>query len=728
MITSIQVSDTASFGDEPAKLEDLGDFNVVFGSNGTGKTTISRIIADPSHSATCQVTWAGPEPLQCLVYNRDFINRNFDESDELKGIFTLGEEHIDTRERIEAARAAVADLGETIQGLRVIVQGEGGKRAEIDALEERLKTRCWNQKQEYDDRFAGAFSGYRNSQERFLEKVLTEENLVGTAARPLHDLEEDAETVFGPPPSEASLLEVPDFSTLLAHEENPVLQKAVVGTSDVDIADMIERLGNSDWVQRGRQYFDVNDGDCPFCQQKAPVRFEESLRQYFDATFESDKNAIDDLLRDYQADAKVVTQVVEGLTNTDRKFLDVDRLGSASEVLQSGISENLSSIRAKEGEPSRRITLASIAEVAERVQQLALAANDKIAAHNKTVANLSSEKERLTREVWRYVLDEELRQDLKDYHTDRAGLENAITSLTGQIEKAESDRANKLDEIRELERRVTSVRPTVDAINQILGSFGFRGFTLQTVGDETAYRLVRTDGSDAKETLSEGEKTFVTFLYFFYRLRGSESESDTARDRVVVFDDPVSSLDSDILFVVSTLIKRLCTELAEGRGHIKQVFILTHNVYFHRQVTLKYEQRKGRFTFWILRKDEYGSWISGYARNPIRSSYELLWSELTDEKRSNLAVQNAMRRILENYFGLLGGLSFYDIAEEFDGNDQRICNSLIAWMHAGSHGADEDVFISVDDTTIDAYLRVFKGIFEKCDQLPHYEMMMGRAS
>ncbi|MFH0083694.1 AAA family ATPase, partial [Pseudomonas aeruginosa] len=71
-------------------------------------------------------------------------------------------------------------------------------------------------------------------------------------------------------------------------------------------------------------------------------------------------------------------------------------------------------------------------------------------------------------------------------------------------------------------------------------------------------------GMDAKETLSEGERTFVTFLYFYHLLKGSDSESGVTTDRIVVFDDPVSSLDSDILFIVSSLIKALFDEVRQG--------------------------------------------------------------------------------------------------------------------------------------------------------------------
>lgn len=127
-----------------------------------------------------------------------------------------------------------------------------------------------------------------------------------------------------------------------------------------------------------------------------------------------------------------------------------------------------------------------------------------------------------------------------------------------------------------MEKQTTSIQPTIDGINTLLSSFGFKGFALAKAATGSSYKLIRSDGSDAKATLSEGEKTFVTFLYFYHLLKGSDSESGMTTDRIVVFDDPVSSLDSDILFIVSSLIKGLFDEARTGTGYIKQIFVLTH--------------------------------------------------------------------------------------------------------------------------------------------------------
>ena len=89
MIRRIHIKNTATFGQSPEKMDDLTEINFIYGSNGTGKTTISRIIANAAAYPDCTVTWRGGITLETLVYNRDFVERNFNQPDELNGIFTL---------------------------------------------------------------------------------------------------------------------------------------------------------------------------------------------------------------------------------------------------------------------------------------------------------------------------------------------------------------------------------------------------------------------------------------------------------------------------------------------------------------------------------------------------------------------------------------------------------------------------------------------------------------
>ena len=114
-----------------------------------------------------------------------------------------------------------------------------------------------------------------------------------------------------------------------------------------------------------------------------------------------------------------------------------------------------------------------------------------------------------------------------------------------------------------------------------------------------------------------------------------------------------------------------------------------------------------------------------HVNNPIKTSYELLWGEVKNENRSKATIQNTLRRILENYFKILGNTDFNDIVEKFEGRDKIICASLFSWVHDGSHSFNDDLYLTTDDSVIDRYMLVFRQIFEKTDHLGHYRMMMG---
>ena len=730
MIDSIRVSGIASYDNEPQVLSGLSQFNFFYGANATGKTTISKIIADETISPSCSVTWRGGTKLQTMVYNRDFVAKNFSQSPELKGIFTLGQKSIETLETIAAKKVKLDELIGQMEQLTKTLQGEdgaGGKKGELSALESGIREKCWKQKQKHDLKLSRAFKGYRNSSEEFKNKLLYERKNNSATLQKLDDLERRAGTAFGPTPTMESSINSLSSAESLALESTPILKKRVVGRTDVDIAAMIQKLGNSDWVKEGRAFYAVNDKRCPFCQQSTPDALALSLNAYFDETFESDTKAIEKVETDYKTNAERIQQQVGTILSAPSKFLEVEKLKTEKALLDSKVALNLQRIATKRKEPSRGVELESLANILTTLNALIKDANSQITIHNKMVANLAKERSELTAQVWRYLLDVELKDDLGAYETKQTDLNKAISALSNQIASLTREKAAKEKEIRNLEKDTTSIQPTIDAINPLLSSFGFRGFSLAKTENGKSYRLVRPDGTDAKESLSEGEESFVTFLYFYNLLKGSNSESGITTDRVVVFDDPVSSLDSNILFVVSSLIRGLFDEVRSAKGNIKQIFVFTHNVYFHKEVTFNIKRKTVAMdeeTFWTVRKLGLKSIVEKHNTNPVTTAYEMLWAEVRNPHRSKDTIQNILRRILESYFKILGGVDPDDICGRFDGQEKLICNSLFSWVNAGSHHAHDDLYVSIDDSTVESYLQVFKAIFEKSGHFPHYKMMM----
>ena len=126
----------------------------------------------------------------------------------------------------------------------------------------------------------------------------------------------------------------------------------------------------------------------------------------------------------------------------------------------------------------------------------------------------------------------------------------------------------------------------------------------------------------------------------------------------MVLDDPICSLDSTVLYIVSSLVKGLIKDVRDGNSDVDQIFVLTHNVFFHKETAFIDRRTEicNDIHYWTISKDNNISTIRPHERNnPIKSSYELLWQELKEGSSTSLVTtQNIMRRILENYFSMLG--------------------------------------------------------------------------
>jgi wobble nucleotide-excising tRNase len=735
MIQSISILNVATFHPTTATtLDDLRQVNYIFGSNGTGKTTISRVIADAAFSTTCRCTWQNGQPLESVVLNRDFVEKNFDQ---MRGVFTLGEKEKDTEDKIKAAKEdkdkeqeKLDNLGHTLGGN----DGTGGKKGELAQLESDARDKFWVpvEKIKKEKKLDKALEGFLGNKEKYKAKILQETQSNQAALKLLDDLEKRAETIFGDTPTKQPSLPALS-SNIVAHESNAILKKKVIGKEDVDIAAMITKLGNSDWVRQGLPYYEQNDQKCPFCQQSTTEQFAQSLKDYFDEAFENDTKAINDLIAQYAKDAGAIQSAAVGIIAAPGKFMDVEKLKTEKAALDQTIAANTLRLENKKKEPSQTVTLDSLTTLLADVEAMINEANAEVVKHNKMVDNLAAERQTLTADVWRYVLNE-LDVDLKQYRGNKEKLDKAIAGIETSIIDAEKRIADKAKEIADLEKQTTSIQPTINAINQTLKRFGFDSFSIADAGDGKHYKLVRADGSDAKKTLSEGEKSFVVFLYFYHLIKGSFSETGITKDRVVVFDDPVSSLDSDVLFIVSSLIREICENCRNGVEHIKQVFVLTHNVYFHKEVTYNSKRNPDKClpkeSFWIVRKGMPHSQCDRHQCNPIKTSYQLLWSEVREAEKAvrtgvlvSPQIENALRRILEHYFTILGSVDYKNLCDKFDGPDKVMCRSLFSWVNAGSHSALDDAHITPSDAMVKNALRVFKEIFEKSGNPGHYEMM-----
>jgi wobble nucleotide-excising tRNase len=733
MITSITLKNVATY--EPingVQINGLKKVNFIYGANGCGKTTLSNYLLNPGDVkfVNSSLSWKNETPIKTLVYNKEFRDQNFGKG-KLNGVFTLG----------KATTEEIKVIDEKSEELK-IVKADGLKKRETlntqiqkkEALEKEFTENCWQKiYKKYEKDFKQAFVGSMKSGELFKNRLLKEYANNTASLKSLEELREKAKTIFGEAPQSISVINAISYGRVLEVENDPIWKKIIVGKADVDIAKLIQRLNINDWVNQGRAYIQENEDTCPFCQQQTISEdFKSQLESFFDENYLNDTKSLKDLKHEYNNLTQNLINELNVIESNQKAFKDTKlNIDTFSAYLKTLISQNTSNsefLNNKLKEPSRSIDLVALKDQLDLIAGLIANANLEITKHNDIVANFKSEENSLIQSIWKFIV-EEFRTEIVKFNIGQTGLETGIAALDKQL----TDKINEYkaldNEIKELSKNVTSIKPTVDEINRLLKSYGFLNFEIIPAAEDGFYQIQREDGGLAESTLSEGEITFITFLYYLQLAKGGVSEETVNEERILVIDDPISSLDSNVLFIVSTLIKEIIKNVKSDIGNIKQVILLTHNVYFHKEVSYEGLNRKGeKPQFWILRKNHKISTVHYYAENnPIQSSYELLWREIKEwQNNSGITIQNTLRRILENYFSILGSKRDDVLISKFSTQEEKeICRSLLSWVNEGSHTLPDDLFVEAPDGTITKYLEVFKNIFHLSNNIGHYNMMMG---
>lgn len=737
MISQITIKDVATYDNSVHSINGLSKLNFIFGSNGSGKTTISRILANSDDYPSCTIQWTSKLPLNCTVYNIDYIEANFIPNEDLPGIFTLGQTQGDILEKINDLSKEVTELTlkktdakNTLFG----IDGKSGKNLELNNLKATYIERFWEQKKEHESTpLKHGLSGYRGSREKFFDEMLLQYQENNAELLTFEDLSEKAAIVFSQNLEAVPEISIPDFSRLISLNNSSILRKNIIGKDDVAISDLIKRLHNSDWVKEGMSYLDSSDGLCPFCQQPLLLDFKHQLEEFFDESYNNDLTTVENLLSDYKS---TVTHIKNDLAMIEKNycdFIDINAYKEAIKSLNEVSSNNITQITEKLLHPSQIISLNDLSNEISNLMSIFNEADNKIQRHNAMVYDINRERERVKKQTWKYITHKAER-DIVEYINLRSNLTDEITKLEQTINNLESNIFSLNGELEHYRSQLTSIIPIKDSINNYLKEFGFTGFHLEVGDNDQSYSIVRDDGKRVEKTLSEGEKNFVTFLYFFSSLNGSLNSSGQIQPQIVVIDDPVSSMDSDVLFIVSSLIRSLYENICQGSSAIKQLFVLSHNTYFFKEVAWDkglHRSISKNMRYWIVTKRNGQSNIISQEKCPVKSTYESLWDEVRSATQNPAntdchALQNTLRRILEHYYTYYGGISLNNVPKEFPTDQRVIARSLISWINDGSHSKfDDTVYTPPTENSIKTYLDIFKKIFEKTNQLAHYNLMMG---
>lgn len=728
--------DCASYDTTGTVVSGCAKVNFIYGPNGSGKSTISNYLRSSNEHMydNSEIRWSPGEHAELIVYNRRFRDANFGASD-IPGVFTLGEAAIEEIKAVEELKSILQRQIEERDKRKETKTKEESKKSELTSA---FRETVWEARdKDHLSPLRQAFTGYLSSKDKFMREVLRRFDKGVEVPSDFDSLKSRALTLFGDRPEkvERFYFTIEDIrSSLMLIETDEIWNTVIIGNEDAPVGKLIQLLGNADWVNSGRKYIKIGEV-CPFCQKTAITEeLKTQLDEFFSGEYENQCKIITEYCSSQLNLRERLKNIFDGLKLQESSIiasrLDIAAFDAASMAILQALDANLAVIKTKLDEPSRKVELVQTEILFQAIVEIVNTANAAIDKHNATVDHFCDEYSRLVEDIWTYFISEN-HGLITQYKRDFTNKERAIAGIGNIIDKASADIDTLREKIIDAEKNITSTQPTVDEINRTLAAYGFTNFKIMSSPHhENSYQIQRLDGSLASDTLSEGEETFISFLYFMQLAKGATSAEHVAGKKILVIDDPICSLDSTVLYIVSAMVKELITQVRDGKSDVEQIFILTHNVFFHKEASFinGRSSENGDTHYWIIRKDEEHAVIKSYGmHNPISTSYELLWKELKDnESTSSVVIQNIMRRIIENYFGMVGNKKDEYIENSFETpEDQMICRSLLYWINDGSHCIPDDLYIDSYTPSISKYKDVFHRIFIETGNEAHYNMMMG---
>ena len=752
-ITGIKLN-RATFSDVP--INGLTFINFFYGNNGAGKSSIAHAIEEGDG-----ITWADGKTaadFDVLVYNQDYINRNFINYGDLRGVFIFGEEDIEAKKRIEQLSEERKHKSDE---RAAALDEHGKKKAGLDTALVEFQDKCFSCTAEIRKRFDKAMEG-KKQKKGFAEAILAETK---PTEHDLPELERLYDVAFDETARAYTEFKKAAATTYGSLPGKDLLDKVIVSSSDTPFAKFMKALGAtaSDWVRDGHtHYAGAAGGKCPYCQQKLPKDFETDIAACFDAQYQQDIRDLGQFQTTYARETAEIVRVLTANMADAMPSINLKAYQEKLALLGSNFEINRQRIAEKVKEPSKTISLEDTDTLLLEIGAMIDEINKQIKANNDVVAEKRSSKAKCKLEIMQHLAFL-LASEVKNYQDEIDRLNKEIADITARGQQLRKDLISLNVEISELNKHNANTEAAIDSINKILRDSGFQGFSLHAKGGvENVYEVIREDGSVA-ENLSEGERNFIAFLYFYHQVRGSMT-SEELKEKIVVIDDPVSSMDNTALFLVSAIVREMInvcrnnTEYLNPKvpgDYIKQLFILTHNVYFHREVTYQQVGYYNCTSFYMIRKNDNISTIKHCTRqsketpsenenyNPVQNSYAALWDELRD-LQSTIPALNVMRRILEYYFLQLCGYEGSDLRElvleneenrkkfikqvegqKPDMTDYQLASSLLAYIN-NPNGISDGLNYVEDCDDVDAYKRVFKMIFEVLQQSQHYQMMTGK--
>jgi wobble nucleotide-excising tRNase len=568
----LRISDFRLFqawNSEPGTAE-FQRVNLIYGVNGSGKSTLGVLLAQAGDDKSWQsglrltvvddagdvVTVSAPNHAlwkNIRVFNKDYVSRNLrfdaDGQSTTQPLLILGEVNIDKSKLMSTAEARLAEIQEELPKQQALKQ-RASRAAE--ALATSTATLLVEELSHLGGRYAA-----RSYNARQVKAILS-----GPVGTPSENVAQDLQVVRAGGLAELSVPkpERYDVTELEALTADVLGKKAL----SAPLAELVDDAARAAWVEKG---LDLHEGAtvCSFCGGPISTDRLQELEKHFDESLKALQSEIVALVGRIERAAQDVDSGLASLPAAkdlaaslrDDWKEEADRLKESA----TAVHQRLAALRKALDEKQSRLFTAQALPAALPGESL-LSFEDAIAflqRHNK----LCSEQAQVRMEAAKGIEINRIEGRREEYEALLEEAEDAgllADKLTEERQELEGD-------LRRHSQQELDASPLAESLNsdlaRLLGrndlSFHLtdEGYSIQRAGQPALY-------------LSEGEKTAISLLYFLKSLDAHDCDRENT---IVVIDDPVSSLDSNVVAGVSA---HLWARLV-GRSKCRQMFLLTHS-------------------------------------------------------------------------------------------------------------------------------------------------------
>lgn len=599
----------------PANLLDFAQFNVIYGWNGSGKTSLSNlfrqiqrrhpltdgeveILVDQTRVAGADFGTAALPAVR--VFNRDVVDRNVFElaNQKFPPVFFLGEDSVEKQQQIENFK----------KQLDAKTQEESRwERMRTDAAST-LEAFCAEEAKGVKNLLTVAGGGPYNNYNaaNFKADVQRLANAVPGPA-PLTDDQRQQYLVTkdGKAMEKVAepLVNFPDFASLTTRTRE-MLTHSVVSSV---IAELTENPVIAGWISAGLALHSGEHASskCRFCDQPLPEQRIQTLEAHFNDEFKRFQSDVDALAAEITS-AKGFLQALrvppkEALFEHLRSEYEkaIGTLNQQAATAEMSLDVLLRALNAKRDEPFKSFDLppfitshnpsgepvsgvetffqVAMAGLATLSAAMGKTAFDQLKAvihrHNDHTDSFDA----AVKAARISLAQHEVLKALPKW----AKKSKALAEARGHATTARDEAGQLKKKIADLEIHVRQHRRPAEELNQEVAAYLGRD-ELRFEVEQNGYRITR--GGHPANHLSDGERTAIAFLYFLKSLQGTDFDLKTG---IVVIDDPVSSLDANSLFSAFGFMKHRTAEAG-------QLFVLTHNFAFFRQVRNWYYNLPGQ--------------------------------------------------------------------------------------------------------------------------------------